>query len=116
MDVEYFSNMELFRTHPSLCSLFLTTLEEWGADAIDWNLLGDEEFVDVFLRNLSFTDTVEPEALSQAYSILLQPSPGGLLASASLRREGYLDANAFTDFASFCLRGSGNGWRPLSWA
>ena len=114
--MEYFSKMELFRTHPSLCSLFLTTLEEWGATNIDWNLLGDEEFADLFLRNLSATDTVEKEALVQAFSLLLQPSPGGLLAAAFLRREGHMEADDFANFTSFTLRGSGNGWKALSWS
>ena len=115
--MEYFSIvMELFRTHPSLCSLFLTTLEEWGAENIDWSLLGDEDFVDVFLRNLCATDNVEKDALLQAFSALLQPSPGGLLAAACLHREGYLEDDDFADFVDFSLRGSGNGWKPLSWA
>lgn len=113
--MEYSSTMELFRTHPSLCSLFLTTLQEWGAENINWQLLGDEEFVDVFLRNLTSTDSVEREALTRACSVLLQPSPGGLLAAALLRREGAISADEFTDFVKFTLRGSGNGWAPLDW-
>ena len=107
--------MELFKTHPSLCSLFLTTLEEWGAERVDWNLLGEEEFVDLFLRNLLVCDNVEREARTQACSVLLQPSPGGLLAAAHLFREGVLADEPFTEFVSFTLRGSGNGWKPLSW-
>ena len=47
MKVEHFSNMELFRKHPSLCSLFLLALEDWGASRVDWNLLNDEEFADL---------------------------------------------------------------------
>jgi hypothetical protein len=113
--MEYFSKMELFRTHPSLCSLFLTTLEEWGAENIDWSLLGNEEFVDVFLRNLCTTNSVEKEALLRACSLLLQPSPGGLLAAALLRREGCLESDDFAEFIGFTLKGSGNGWKPLSW-
>ncbi len=108
--------MEMFRTHPSLCSLFLTSLEEWGAENIDWSLLGDEEFADLFLRNLCASETVDKEALIKACSLLLQPSPGGLLAASLLRREGCLTAEAFAEFISFTLRGSGNGWKPLSWA
>lgn len=114
--MEYFSTMELFRAHPSLCSLFLTTLEEWGATNIDWGLLGDEEFVDIFLRNLCTTDAVEKEALLKACSALLQPSPGGLLAAALMRREGYLNAEEYANFIAFTLRGSGNGWKPLDWS
>lgn len=114
--MEYFSKMDLFRTHPSLCSLFLTTLQEWGADNIDWGLLGDEEFVDVFLRNLCSTDSVDKESLLQACSLLLQPSPGGLLAAATLKRDGYLLGDDFASFVSFTLRGSGNGWKALDWA
>jgi hypothetical protein len=113
--MEYFSIMDLFRNHNSLCSLFLTTLEEWGADRVDWSLLEDEEFVDMFLRNLCTDDDVEPEARVQACSLLLQPSPGGLLAAAALKREGHLVGENFSDFVSFTLRGSGNGWKPLSW-
>lgn len=107
--------MELFRTHPSLCSLFLTTLEEWGATNMDWSLLGDEEFADLFLRNLCTTDSVEKEALLQACSAMLQPSPGGLLAAAALRREGWMESEDFASFVAFTLRGSGNGWNPLNW-
>lgn len=114
--MEYSSKMDLFRTHPSLCSLFLTTLQEWGAERIDWNLLSDEEFVDVFLRNLCLTESVESEALVQACSLLLQPSPGGLLAAALLRREGYLVGDDFAEFITFTLRGSANGWPPLAWS
>lgn len=108
--------MELFRTHPSLCSLFLTTLEEWGATNIDWHLLGDEEFVDLFLRRLCGSESVEKDALLQACSTLLQPSPGGLLAAAFLNREGAIEADDYANFISFTLRGSGNGWAALSWA
>lgn len=108
--------MELFRTHPSLCSLFLTTLQEWGAESINWQLLVDEEFVDVFLRNLTNSECVEKDALFKACSLLMQPSPGGLLAAALLRREGVLEASEFSDFIRFTLRGSGNGWAPLNWA
>ncbi len=108
--------MELFRTHPSLCSLFLTTLQEWGAESINWQLLGDEEFVDVFLRNLTISDSVEKEALLRACSSLLQPSPGGLLAAALLRRESAMEVQEFADFISFTLRGSGNGWPSLNWS
>lgn len=114
--MEYFSKMELFRTHPSLCSLFLTTLEEWGATNIDWNLLGDEEFADLFLRNLCTSDSVEKDALVQACSLLLQPSPGGLMAASLLKREGHIAQEDFSDFVSFTLRGSGNGWKALSWS
>lgn len=108
--------MELFRTHPSLCSLFLTTLQEWGAENINWQLLADEEFVDVFLRNLISSADVEKEALLKACSLLLQPSPGGLLAAALLRREGAIEGEEYAEFVSFTLRGSGNGWPPLDWA
>lgn len=107
--------MELFRTHPSLCSLYLTTLEEWGAENIDWSLLNDEDFADVFLRNLCTLDSIELDALLPACASLLQPSPGGLMAAAVLHREGHFSKEAFSEFVGFALRGSGNGWRPLSW-
>lgn len=108
--------MDLFRAHSSLCSLFLTTLEEWGADKLDWSLLGNEEFADLFLRKLSVADQVEPEARVKASSFLLQPSPGGLLAAAELKRQDVLVGEEFADFVTFTLRGSGNGWKPLNWA
>jgi hypothetical protein len=107
--------MNLFRNYDSLCSLFLTTLQEWGAESVDWSLLDEEEFVDMFLRNLCADNSVESEARLQACSLLLQPSPGGLLAAAALKREGRLVGKEFSDFTSFTLRGSGNGWKPLCW-
>jgi hypothetical protein len=113
--VEYFSKMELFRTHPDLCSLFLTSLEEWGAHNIEWNLLGNEEFVDMFLRNLCRADSLPQDALLKACAVLLQPSPGGLLAAATLRREERMTSEEFSEFINFTLRGSGNGWKPLNW-
>ena len=45
--MEQISSMELFRKHPSLCSLFLLALEDWGASRVDWSLLNDEEFADL---------------------------------------------------------------------
>lgn len=116
MNVEYFSKMELFRTHPDLCTHFLTTLEEWGATNIQWNLLGEEEFVDLFLRNLCQSESLNREDLLKACEVLLQPSPGGLLAAAALRRDDRMNAHDFKSFINFTLRGSGNGWNPLNWA
>lgn len=113
--MEYFSNMELFRTHPCLCSLFLVCLEDWGAGRVDWKLLNNEEFVDLFLRKLCLCEDVEQDALLKGCSLLLQPSPGGLLAAAALHQAGVLVGEEFAEFTTFTLRGSGNGWKPLCW-
>ncbi|MCA9776081.1 MAG: hypothetical protein KC800_05165 [Candidatus Eremiobacteraeota bacterium] len=114
--MEHFSNMELFRKHPSLCSLFLLALEDWGASRVDWNLLNDEEFADLFLRKLCTSSDVEEDARLKACSLLLQPSPGGLLAAAALHRAGILVGEDFSEFAAFTLKGSANGWKPLDWS
>lgn len=108
--------MELFRNHPNLCSLFLTSLEEWGAKTLDWSLLGNEGFVDRFLRQLTTTDEVDEEANLQACAALLQPSPGGLLAAGALSRRGYFDAEDLHQFINFTLQGSANRWDSLTWA
>ena len=113
--MEQISRMELFRKHPSLCSLFLLALEDWGASRVDWNLLNDEEFADLFLRKLCTSSDVEEEARLKACSLLLQPTPGGLLAAAALHRARVLVGEDFSEFGTFTLRGSGNGWKPLSW-
>lgn len=107
--------MELFRNHPSLCSLFLKSLEEWGATTLDWSLLGNEAFVDRFLRQLVLTDEVEEEASMQACAALLQPSPGGLLAAGALSRHGYFDGDDLHEFINFTLQGSANRWDALAW-
>lgn len=82
---------------------------------MDWNLLAEEEFVDLFLRNLHASPSLEADALVQACATLLQPSPGGMIAAAVLRRHERLGAAEFSDFVRFTLRGSANGWRPLDW-
>lgn len=107
--------MDIFKTYPSLCSLFLTTLEDWGAETLDWKLLADEAFVDTFLRRLVNAESVEPAAAELACSTFLQPSPGGLLAAILLRSAGHLTSSDFHEFVNFTLQGSCMGWSPLSW-
>lgn len=107
--------MELFRSHPSLCSLFLRLLEDWGADTLDWSLLRDESFVDRFLRCLLVSQEIEEVATFQACSVLLQPSVGGLLAAPCLLQGGHFQAREFEDFVDFALRGSASPWEPMEW-
>ena len=107
--------MDIFKTYPSLCSLFLTTLEDWGAETLDWTLLGDEAFVDTFLRRLVVSENIEPAAVELACSSFLQPSPGGLLAAIVLKSAGHFADEEFHEFVNFTLQGSCTGWPPLSW-
>ncbi len=107
--------MELFRNHPNLCSLFLRSLEEWGATTLDWSLLGNETFVDRFLRQLVTTDIGDEAAVTQACAALVQPSPGGLLAAGTLARHGYFDGDDLHEFIIFTLQGSANRWERMSW-
>ncbi len=107
--------MELFRSHPSLCSLFLRLLGDWGADTLDWSLLRDETFVDRFLRQLLISQEIEDAAIFQACSVLLQPSVGGLLAVPCLVQGGHFKAREFEDFVEFALRGSARRWEPMEW-
>jgi hypothetical protein len=107
--------MELFRSQPSLCSLFLSLLEEWGADTLDWSLLRDEMFVDRFLRRLLWAQQLEDPCVFQACCSLLQPSPGGLLVAPLLVRGGYFEASEMDSFVEFAVMGKGRAWEPMSW-
>jgi hypothetical protein len=107
--------MDLFRKQPNLCSLFLSLLEEWGADTLDWSLLRDEKFVDRFLRRLLATQQVEDSGVFQACSSLLQPSPGGLLVAPLLVRGGHFEAAEMDSFVQFAVEGQARGWEPVTW-
>lgn len=107
--------MELFRIQPSLCSLFLRQLEEWGAETLDWSLLRDEIFVDRFLRRLKDSQEVEPEAISRACACLIQPSVGGLLVAPILHQSGHFDLAGLESFVEFTLQGKALAWDPMSW-
>lgn len=107
--------MELFRSQPSLCSLFLSLLEEWGADTLDWSLLRDEAFVDRFLRRLLVTHPLDDPAVFQACHALLQPSVGGLLVAPLLVRGGHFEASEMDNFVSFAVMGKAHAWDPMSW-
>ena len=107
--------MDLFRTQPSLCSLFLRLLEEWGAETLDWSLLRDEVFVDRFLRRLLVSQEIEGAAIFQACSSLLQPSVGGLLVAPILVRGGHFDAGELDSFVWFAVMGKAKAWDPMTW-
>ncbi len=107
--------MELFRTQPSLCSLFLRLLEEWGAETLDWSLLRDEVFVDRFLRRLLVSQEIEGDAIFKACCSLLQPSIGGLLVAPILARGGHFDQDELDSFVEFAVLGQANVWDPISW-
>lgn len=107
--------MELFRTQPSLCSLFLRQLEDWGAETLDWSLLRDEDFVDRFLRRLKTSCEIEPEAVYRACACLIQPSVGGLLVAPILHQGGHFDLAGLENFVGFTLQGKAAAWDPMSW-
>lgn len=107
--------MELFRSQPSLCSLFLSLLEEWGAETLDWSLLRDELFVDRFLRRLLSSQQLEELCVFQACCSLLQASPGGLLVAPLLVRGGYFEASEMESFVQFAVQGKATAWEPMSW-
>jgi hypothetical protein len=107
--------MDLFRTQPSLCSLFLSLLEEWGADTLDWSLLRDEVFVDRFLRRLLVSQQLDDPAIFQACSSLLQPSVGGLLVAPLLVRGGHFEAGEMDNFVCFAVMGKAAAFDPMSW-
>lgn len=107
--------MDLFRSQPSLCSLFLRLLEEWGAETLDWSLLRDEVFVDRFLRRLLVSQEIEGIAIFQACSSLLQPSVGGLLVAPVLVRGGHFDEAELDSFVSFAVMGKAKAWDPMTW-
>ncbi len=107
--------MDLFRSQPSLCSLFLSLLEEWGAETLDWSLLRDEVFVDRFLRRLLVSQEIEGDAIFKACCSLLQPSVGGLLVAPILVRGGHYDAAELDSFVQFAVMGKATAWEPMSW-
>lgn len=108
--------MDLFRSQPSLCSLFLSLLEEWGADTLDWSLLRDEVFVDRFLRRLLVSNQVDEGSVFLASSSLLQPSVGGLLVAPLLERGGHFEEKAELDeFVCFAVRVNASAFDPMSW-
>jgi hypothetical protein len=107
--------MDLFRSQPSLCSLFLSLLEEWGAETLDWSLLRDEVFVDRFLRRLLVAQQLDETSIFQACSSLLQPSVGGLLVAPLLARGGHFEAGEMDSFVAFAVQGKAQVWDPMSW-
>lgn len=107
--------MELFRSQPNLCSLFLSLLEEWGADTLDWSLLRDEVFVDRFLRRVVVSSEIDDACAFQACSSLLQPSIGGLLVAPLLSRGGHFEAGEMDSFVQFAVRGKALAWDPMTW-
>ena len=107
--------MDLFRSQPSLCSLFLSLLEEVGAETLDWSLLRDEVFVDRFLRRLLISQQLDEPCIFQACSQLLQPSVGGLLVAPLLVRGGHFDACEMDSFVQFAVCGKATAWEPMSW-
>ncbi len=107
--------MELFRNYPSLCSLFLSQLDVWGAKTMDWTLLGDEEFVDLFLRRMLTSEQPEEEALVHACTSLIQPSPGGLLAAAALHAVQLYSDQEFAAFVTFAVKSEAYPWPDLNW-
>jgi hypothetical protein len=107
--------MDLFRSQPSLCSLFLSLLEEWGAATLDWSLLRDEIFVDRFLRRLVANPQVDDACVFQACAQLLQPSAAGLLVAPLLVRGGHFERSEMDSFVEFAVAGKARSWDPLSW-
>lgn len=107
--------MEIFRSQPGLCSLFLSLLEEWGAETLDWSLLRDEVFVDRFLRRLYVDPQIDEPSVSQACASLLQPSIGGLLVAPLLLRAGHFDEAEMSSFVLFAVRGQAGAYDPMSW-
>lgn len=107
--------MELFRSQPNLCSLFLSLLEEWGAETLDWSLLRDEAFVDRFLRRLLVSQAMDDPEVFQACHSLLQPSIGGLLVAPLLVRGGHFEASEMDSFVQFAVMGKAYAWDPMSW-
>ncbi len=107
--------MEHFRSYPTLCALFLSQLDRWGAKTMDWTLLADEGFVDLFLRRLVTAEQIEPEALVYACSSLTGPSPGGVLAGAALVEHGRWDLEEYASFLTFALKTDGSRWPALTW-
>lgn len=107
--------MDLFRSQPSLCSLFLSLLEEWGAETLDWSLLRDEIFVDRFLRRLLVHPQLEDTSVFQACSSLLQPSPGGLLAAPRLAAGGHFQEGELESYLWFTVSAEAGPWDPMTW-
>lgn len=107
--------MDLFRSQPNLCSLFLSLLEEWGADTLDWSLLRDEVFVDRFLRRLLVSTQVDDASIFLASSSLLQPSVGGLLVAPLLERGGHFEDGEMDNFVQFAVRMNASAFDPISW-
>lgn len=82
---------------------------------MDWTLLADEGFVDLFLRRLVTGEQVEPEALTYACRSLMGPSPGGVLAGATLMEHERWELEEYASFLTFALKTDGSRWAPLPW-
>lgn len=96
--------------------MFLSLLEEWGADTLDWSLLRDEVFVDRFLRRLLVSNQVEEASVYLACTSLLQPSIGGLLVAPLLQRGGHFEEDKEMDqFVQFAVRVNASAFDPVSW-
>lgn len=107
--------MELFRSRPNLCSLFLRVLDEWGCQSLDWTMLRDEAFVDAFLRQLLLSPEMDESDVFKAGVRLLQPSIGGLLVAPRLKQGGYFDEAEMEAFVHFTLAGTSSVWKSMSW-